>query len=90
MKNDQQNANASTQPEPDMVAQRDSINYPVAMATDEMRFEFGGAPALQRTVEELNRPFRQSRSNAVGSTPTPPGEPRRDSSGHTKYPQETS
>jgi hypothetical protein len=45
-------------------AKRYDINYPVAMATDEMRFQFGGVPALQRTVEELNLPFRQSRSNA--------------------------
>jgi hypothetical protein len=27
-------------------AKRYSINYPVAMATDEMRFQFGGVPAL--------------------------------------------
>jgi thiol-disulfide isomerase/thioredoxin len=27
-------------------AERYSINYPVAMATDEMRFQFGGVPAL--------------------------------------------
>ncbi len=37
-------------------AQRYNINYPIAMATDEMRFPFGGVPALQpRSMRRRSR-----------------------------------
>jgi thiol-disulfide isomerase/thioredoxin len=42
-------------------AKRYSINYPVAMATDEMRFQFGGVPALPTSINARAEPFEDTR-----------------------------
>jgi thiol-disulfide isomerase/thioredoxin len=40
--------------------QRYNINYPIAMATDEMRFQFGGVQALPTSIIARTEPFEDT------------------------------